>query len=78
MKKIVSILICISMLISVVGISAFAAEDKPFYLVLGDSIAYGSGLGNPREACYGQVVADTNGVMTMLTTQSRVTQHQIS
>lgn len=61
MKKIVSILICISMLISVVGISAFAAEDKPFYLVLGDSIAYGSGLGNPREACYGQVVADTNG-----------------
>ncbi len=61
MKKLISALICIAMLISVVGISAFAAEVKPVYLVLGDSIAYGSGLGNPREACYGRIVADTNG-----------------
>lgn len=36
------------------------AETK-FYLVLGDSIAYGSGLTNPKEACYGKIVADTNG-----------------
>ena len=28
--------------------------------MLGDSIAYGSGITNSREACYGKIVADTN------------------
>lgn len=60
MKKVVSILICIAMLMSISVVASFA-QDKPVYLVLGDSIAYGSGLSNPREACYGQIVADTNG-----------------
>ncbi len=38
-----------------------APVENKFYLVLGDSIAYGSGLTNPEEACYGKIVADTNG-----------------
>lgn len=38
-----------------------APVENTFYLVLGDSIAYGSGLTNPKEACYGKIVADTNG-----------------
>ena len=40
---------------------AAAAEDAPHYVVLGDSIAFGSGLSNPRQAVYGRIVADTNG-----------------
>ena len=40
---------------------ADAAEDAPHYVVLGDSIAFGSGLSNPRQAVYGRIVADTNG-----------------
>ncbi len=38
-----------------------APVENKFYLVLGDSIAYGSGLTNPEAACYGKIVADTNG-----------------
>lgn len=38
-----------------------APVENTFYLVLGDSIAYGSGLTNPVAACYGKIVADTNG-----------------
>lgn len=38
-----------------------APLENTFYLVLGDSIAYGSGLTNPVAACYGKIVADTNG-----------------
>ena len=42
-------------------VAAAAAEGAPHYVVLGDSIAYGSGLSNPKEAVYGKIVADTNG-----------------
>lgn len=61
MKKVIATVLALVMCLSVFSISAFAAEDKPFYLVLGDSIAYGSGLGNAPEACYGKIVSDTNG-----------------
>ena len=37
-----------------------AAAKRPTYLLLGDSIAYGAGLTNPRQACYGRIVANTN------------------
>ena len=37
------------------------AEGAKKYVVLGDSIAYGSGLLNPTKAVYGKIVADTNG-----------------
>ena len=42
-------------------VMAAAAEEAPHYIVLGDSIAFGSGLSNPRQAVYGKIVADTNG-----------------
>ena len=59
MKKIFSVILALVMCLSSF-VTASAVTDKPFYLVLGDSIAYGSGLGNPTEACYGKIVADTN------------------
>lgn len=61
MKKITSIIVCIALLITLPCITAFAQDSKPYYVVMGDSIAYGSGLANPVEACYGKIVADTNG-----------------
>lgn len=41
-----------------VGVSA--EEEKLNYLLLGDSIAFGAGIVNPDESCYGKIVADTN------------------
>ena len=59
-KRIISIVLCVVFIFGCI-ITAAAAEEKKNYLVLGDSIAYGSGLSNPREAVYGKIVADTNG-----------------
>ncbi len=61
MKKITAIILSFVMLFGMLGICGYAENEKPFYLVLGDSIAYGSGISNSREACYGKIVADTNG-----------------
>lgn len=63
MKKLipsVAILLVLSMLLS---ITAFAGntEKKLNYLLIGDSIARGAGVLNPDEACYGLMVANTNG-----------------
>lgn len=61
MKKItkhVALLLSILMLTMCLSVGAYA-QDKPFYVVLGDSIAYGSGLANPVDACYGKIIADT-------------------
>ncbi|MBE6773849.1 MAG: SGNH/GDSL hydrolase family protein [Ruminococcaceae bacterium] len=61
MKKIskhLALLMSILMLAMCLSVGASAA-DKPFYVVLGDSIAYGSGLSNPVDACYGKIIADT-------------------
>ncbi len=60
MKKIISIILALVLCLSALTVTSSATDDKPFYLVLGDSIAYGSGLGNPTDACYGKIVADTN------------------
>ena len=60
-KKILCVVLSAVLLCGLAGVGAYAAEDKPFYLVLGDSIAYGSGLANPGKAVYGKIVADTNG-----------------
>ena len=60
MKKFISVIMCVVMLVSVFTISAFAKEEKLSYLVLGDSIAYASGVKNAQAACYGKIVADTN------------------
>ena len=59
-KKLFAVLLCFTLLFGMTGMLAHAA-DAPRYLVLGDSIAFGSGLSNPRQAVYGKIVADTNG-----------------
>ncbi len=59
-RKLLAAVLCIVMLMMSLSTAAFA-EDAKFYLVLGDSIGYGSGILNSKEACYGKIVADTNG-----------------
>ena len=49
------------LLVSLCAPAALAAESPLQYVVLGDSIGYGAGVLNPDEACYGRIVADTNG-----------------
>ncbi len=61
MKKFAAIILSFAMLLSLFCVFGYAENEKPFYLVLGDSIAYGSGISNSKEACYGKIVADTNG-----------------
>ncbi len=58
--RIVSVLLAVIMLFGSLSVAVFAT-DEVNYLVLGDSIGYGSGLKNPQEACYGKIVADSNG-----------------
>lgn len=60
LKKLTAVCLCILMLFGSLSCAVFA-EEKEFYLVLGDSIGYGSGIRNSKEACYGKIVADTNG-----------------
>lgn len=60
MKKILSVFLSVMILLAGLAVSV-SAEEKVEYLVLGDSIAYGSGLTNPTQAVYGKIVADTNG-----------------
>lgn len=61
MKKIIAVFLCVAIAFCSFAFVASAETEKPFYLVLGDSIAYGSGIANAKEACYGKIVADTNG-----------------
>lgn len=61
MKKITAIILSVAMIFCSFAVCGYAESEKPFYLVLGDSIAYGSGITNSKEACYGKIVADTNG-----------------
>ena len=60
MKRALSIILAFILLISCFSISCFA-EEKLSYVVIGDSIARGAGVLNPDEACYGLMVANTNG-----------------
>lgn len=61
MKKVIAIIVASVLLTVCLNADVFAEEHNKFYVVLGDSIAYGSGLINSQEACYGKIVADTNG-----------------
>lgn len=61
MKRLIALVLCLLLAVCLPVFGAAAEEDAPFYLVLGDSIGYGSGLSNPKEAVYGKIVADTNG-----------------
>ena len=58
--KVISVLLCAVLLLGAISVSGLAAENKT-YLVLGDSIGVGLGIANPDEACYGRIIANTNG-----------------
>ena len=60
-KKLFCLILCVILAACLPVFGAAADAEPPFYLVLGDSIGYGSGLSNPQEAAYGRIVADTNG-----------------
>lgn len=59
-RKIISFILAVMFIFSSFSVCCLAAT-KYNYVVLGDSIAYGSGLLNAKEACYGKMVADTCG-----------------
>lgn len=59
-KKTIAVLLCFLMLSFSFSVISFA-EEPLHYVVLGDSIAKGTGLMNEDEACYGRIVADTCG-----------------
>ncbi|MBO5410052.1 MAG: SGNH/GDSL hydrolase family protein [Clostridia bacterium] len=59
-RKILSVALALVFALGCFSLTASAKSVKN-YLVLGDSIGVGQGLLNPTEACYGKVVADTNG-----------------
>lgn len=61
MKRFTSFVLVMVIIVCSVFVCVHAEDKSCFYVVLGDSIAYGSGLKNPHEACYGKIVADTNG-----------------
>lgn len=61
MKKLIALLLTLA-LAAGCCLPALAAEKSNLnYLLLGDSIAQGYGIENRQEACYGRIVADTNG-----------------
>lgn len=60
MKKIISVILTVAFICGSLAFSSQAAE-RYNYIILGDSIAFGSGLVNATEACYGKMVADTCG-----------------
>ncbi len=62
MKKFVRVLataVVFALLCS--NVTVFAAAKAPLYVVIGDSIAAGTGLVNPETKSYGAIVANTNG-----------------
>ncbi len=58
-KKAIAATLAAVIIISVFALGAAAAK-RPTYLLLGDSIAYGQGIINSKDACYGRIVANTN------------------
>ena len=60
MKKTLAVLLALIMVSGAFALSVSAAGRKN-YVLLGDSIAYGQGIANSQDACYGKIVADTNG-----------------
>lgn len=58
-KKVISVILCLCMILPFT--LAARAQEPLNYLLLGDSIAQGYGVYNRDKACYGKIVADTNG-----------------
>ncbi len=60
-KKVISVVLSLVIIVLSFSVISFAEEKKLNYVVLGDSIAYGFGVRNSDDACYGRIVANTNG-----------------
>ena len=60
-KRIISVILSVLLIFCAVLPSVSANDESAHFVVLGDSIAYGSGLLNANAAVYGKVIADTNG-----------------
>lgn len=61
MKKLIAVVLSAVLAVSCFGVVSFAEEQPLDYVVLGDSIAFGAGMVNTVDACYGKIVAETNG-----------------
>ena len=59
LKKVSAVIIAVVILLC--SSMVYSSASAKNYLLLGDSIAYGAGLINSQDACYGRIVADTNG-----------------
>lgn len=60
-QKAVSLLLVLVMLMSAMSLFASAQDEKIKFVVLGDSIAYGTGVSNPDVNSYGALICETNG-----------------
>lgn len=60
MKRFISLLLAVLIFATCFSVTCFA-DNNLKYVVIGDSIARGAGVLNPDEACYGLMVANTNG-----------------
>ena len=60
MKKLLALLLSALLAASCFVLPA-GAQERLHYLVLGDSIGVGAGISNHDEACFGRIVANTNG-----------------
>ena len=58
-KRFFSLVLCAVLLCCALVPGLAAGTTK--YVVLGDSISRGAGIRNPGEACYGRIIANTNG-----------------
>ena len=63
MKKLIALILCAALAAGccMPAFAGNATAPRLRYVLLGDSIAEGYGIMNPDEACYGRIVADTNG-----------------
>ena len=59
-RKLLALLLAVIMAAGCLALTS-AAKKNTALLLLGDSIAWGSGVMNSTQACYGRIVADTNG-----------------
>lgn len=59
--KIIAVMLVAAFAVSALVPASVSANGKYNYVVIGDSIGFGAGVVNPGEACYGKIVADTNG-----------------
>ncbi|MCL2494382.1 MAG: GDSL-type esterase/lipase family protein [Oscillospiraceae bacterium] len=59
--KAMALALAMALILGAGGFAAIAEEKQPVYVALGDSIAAGTGLKNAEAACYGAIIANTNG-----------------